>query len=151
VVPGFLYVQVVPLWLKVQPVSAKSQCAPLGIPKETAKADDADGPLFLKLMVPHQPLPSYTFWVTVNEQAVEPLVPQTLGVPPPPQVAGEVQVPHDETMRLTPQLSVPVTLPQFLPSREQNVLFDSGVQVDAQVESVTATLLAALKLCEFVE
>ena len=60
-VPGFLYVQVVPLWLKVQPDSAKSQCAPLGMPKLTAKADEGEGPLFLKVMVPHQPGPSYTF------------------------------------------------------------------------------------------
>jgi hypothetical protein len=33
--------------------------------------------------------------------------PQTFVVPPPPQVWGEVQLPH-EAERVTPQLSVPV-------------------------------------------
>jgi hypothetical protein len=47
-------------------------------------------------------------------------LPQTLAVPPPPQVFGEVQVPHELTVREVPQLSVPVTEPQFLPRREQN-------------------------------
>src|SRR6185436_10076212 len=60
---------------------------------------------------------------------VPPPPPQTLAVPPPPQVCGEVQVPHEDTVRLVPQLSLAVTLPQFLPSREQNAVLLSGVQV----------------------
>src|SRR5262245_13961878 len=56
------------------------------------------------------------------------LLPHMLGVPPPPQVWGAVQVPHDETVRAAPQLSVPVTLPQFSPRRAQNALLLSGVQ-----------------------
>src|SRR5687767_7560215 len=58
-----------------------------------------------------------------------PPLPQTLGVPAPPQVAGEVQVPHELTVRLTPQLSVPETEPQFLPSRLQKAVLVSGVQL----------------------
>jgi len=87
----------------------------------------------------------------VLDSGVQRAVPQTLAVPPPPQVAGEVQVPQEETVRATPQLSVPLTEPQFFPSREQKVVLDSGVQVEAQVESLTATLVALLKLCELVE
>ncbi len=52
--------------------------------------------------------------------------PQTLEVPPPPQVWGLVQTPQ-VTVRFVLQLSDPVTVPQFLPSLEQNVEFDSGV------------------------
>jgi hypothetical protein len=51
-------------------------------------------------------------------------------VPAPPQVSGEVQVPHELTVRVAPQLSVPVTLPQFLPRRVQKAAFVSAVQVD---------------------
>jgi hypothetical protein len=46
-----------------------------------------------------------------------------------PHVCGRVQLPH-EAVRATPQLSVPVTLPQFLERRVQKVVFDSGVQAD---------------------
>jgi hypothetical protein len=50
-------------------------------------------------------------------------------VPPPPQVCGAVQVPHELTVRDVPQLSLAVTLPQFFPRREQNDAFVSGVQL----------------------
>ncbi len=53
--------------------------------------------------------------------------PQTFAVPPPAQVCGEVQLPHELTARFVPQLSLAVTLPQFLPSREQNALSLSAV------------------------
>lgn len=53
--------------------------------------------------------------------------PQTLGVPPPPQVSGAVQEPHEVTVRAALQLSVPLRLPQFFPRREQNAAFVSGV------------------------
>src|SRR5262245_11990167 len=56
------------------------------------------------------------------------LLPQTLAVPPPPQVCGDVQVPQELTVREVPQLSLAVTVPQFLPRREQNALSLSGVQ-----------------------
>src|SRR4051812_12417282 len=54
-------------------------------------------------------------------------LPQTLADPAPPQDCGEVHVPHEVTVRDVPQLSAAVTLPQFLPSREQNVVSVSGV------------------------
>jgi hypothetical protein len=38
-----------------------------------------------------------------------------------------LHVPHEATVRLAPQLSVFVTLPQFLPSRAQNVVSFSAV------------------------
>jgi hypothetical protein len=50
----------------------------------------------------------------VAQAGVLPL-PHTLAVPPPPHVWGAVQVPHELTVREVPQLSVPVTVPQFLP------------------------------------
>ena len=49
--------------------------------------------------------------------------------PPPPQMSGDVQVPQLETVREVPQLSLAVTCPQVLPSRLQNVVFDSAIQV----------------------
>jgi hypothetical protein len=55
--------------------------------------------------------------------------PQTLLVPPPPHVCGAVHVPHEPTVRDDPQLSVAVTLPQFLPRLEQSVASVSGVQL----------------------
>jgi hypothetical protein len=58
--------------------------------------------------------------------------PQTLTVPPPPHVMPvPVHVPHGFTVRAAPQLSLFVTEPQFLPSREQNVGLSSGVQPHA--------------------
>ena len=59
--------------------------------------------------------------------------PQTLAVPPPPQVAGDVHVPHELTVRDVPQLSFAVTEPQFLPRREQKAVLVSAVQVPPQV------------------
>ena len=53
--------------------------------------------------------------------------PQTFCVPPPPQVWGEVQVPQLYVLEV-PQLSLAVTLSQFLPSLVQNVGPVSGVQ-----------------------
>src|SRR3954462_3570972 len=44
---------------------------------------------------------------------------QTLAVPPPPQVCGARQAPHELTVRETPQLSLAVTASQFLPRRAQ--------------------------------
>jgi hypothetical protein len=54
---------------------------------------------------------------------------QTFGVPLPPHVWGDVHVPHETTVRLAPQLSVPVTPPQVFPSRMQNAESVSGVQL----------------------
>jgi hypothetical protein len=56
------------------------------------------------------------------------LGPQTLATPPPMQDCGAVHVPQLATVRIMPQLSVPVNMPQLLPRREQKVVFDSGVQ-----------------------
>jgi hypothetical protein len=54
-------------------------------------------------------------------------VPQTLAVPPPAQVAGDVHVPQ-LMVRATPQLSVPAKESQFLPCRLQNTASVSGAQ-----------------------
>jgi hypothetical protein len=56
------------------------------------------------------------------------VTPQTFAVPAPPHVSGEVQLPQLGTVRIVPQLSFPVTLPQFFPFRAQNAAFDSAVQ-----------------------
>jgi hypothetical protein len=66
-----------------------------------------------------------------NAVSVSAVQPQTLAVTP-PQVCGEVQVPHDETVREVPQLSLAVTEPQFLPRREQNAASVSAVQPASQ-------------------
>jgi hypothetical protein len=96
------------------------QCAPLGTLNVKEKCEAFEGPLFLKVIVPHQFGPSYTFCVIVNEHELVVVVPHTLATPPPPHVCGEVQV---------PQLSVPpqplATEPQFFPRAEHVV----GVQV----------------------
>jgi hypothetical protein len=64
-----------------------------------------------------------------NVASVSGVQPQTLGVPPPPQVTpAPVHDPHDATERPVPQLSVPLTLPQFFPSRVQNAASLSAVQ-----------------------
>jgi hypothetical protein len=55
--------------------------------------------------------------------------PHTFGVPPPLQVSGALQLPQLCTVRATPQLSVPVTVPQALPRREQKVALVSLVHV----------------------
>ena len=54
--------------------------------------------------------------------------PQTLSVPSPPHVCGEAQVPQSTVLGV-PQLSLAVTLPQFLPKRVQKSVLDSGGQV----------------------
>jgi hypothetical protein len=55
--------------------------------------------------------------------------PHTFAVPAPPQVCGVEHVPHEATVRPVPQLSVPITWPQFLPTREQNAVSLSAVQL----------------------
>src|SRR5262245_37303606 len=54
--------------------------------------------------------------------------PQTLTLPPPPHVLGCTQVPQLAIVRIWPQLSLAVTLPQFLPSIEQSAVSDAAVQ-----------------------
>ena len=58
---------------------------------------------------------------------------QTLALAPVPQLWEPAQVPQDETVRLTPQLSAEVTWPQLFPSREQNATLVSGTQAGGQV------------------
>src|SRR4051794_4160834 len=55
-------------------------------------------------------------------------VAQTLAVPAPPQVCVPLQVPHEATVRLVPQLSPAVTAPQVLPRRAQKTASVSPVQ-----------------------
>src|SRR5438132_1257986 len=73
-------------------------------------------------------LPQFLLSAAQNAASLWGVQPQTLAVPPPAQVCGAVQLPHEEAVRAAPQLSVPVTLPQFLPSAEQNAVSLSGVQ-----------------------
>lgn len=54
--------------------------------------------------------------------------PQTFAVPPPPQVWGKAQVPHEVTVRARPQLSVPLKAPHFFPRRSQKAASVSGGQ-----------------------
>jgi hypothetical protein len=64
-----------------------------------------------------------------NAVLVSVVQPQTLTAPPPPHVTPvPLHVPHEATVLLSPQLSVAVTLPQFLPSRAQNAVSVSAVQ-----------------------
>src|SRR5688572_24998651 len=56
-------------------------------------------------------------------------LPQTLSSPAPPQVWGEAQLPQKATVRVAPQLSMAVTLPQFLPWRAQKELSGSIEQL----------------------
>src|SRR5438445_5961451 len=51
--------------------------------------------------------------------------PHTLARPSPPQDSGCVQLPQ-RTVRKVPQLSVAITVPQFLPLRAQNSPLRSG-------------------------
>jgi hypothetical protein len=53
--------------------------------------------------------------------------PHTLTVPAPPHVCGIVHVPQF-AVRVAPQLSLADTMPQFLPTRMQNAVFDSATQ-----------------------
>ena len=46
-----------------------------------------------------------------------------------------MQLPQLLTVRLAPQLSVPVTLPQFLASREQKAASLSGVQAATELKA----------------
>jgi hypothetical protein len=62
-----------------------------------------------------------------NSVFVSAVQPQTFAAPPPPHVMGAVHVPHDATARGPSQLSVPTTLPQFLPTREQKPALLSGM------------------------
>jgi hypothetical protein len=54
--------------------------------------------------------------------------PHTLAAPAPPHVCGAMHLPHEATERGWPQLSVPVTGPQSLPTREQKAVSLSALQ-----------------------
>jgi hypothetical protein len=62
-----------------------------------------------------------------NVASASPVQPHTFAAPPPPHVTPvPEQVPHEGTVRFVPQLSAAVTLPQLLPSREQNAVLFSA-------------------------
>jgi hypothetical protein len=71
---------------------------------------------------------------------------QTLAAPPPPQVCGAAQVPQAATVRLAAQLSFPVTVPQFLPRREQNAASVSGWQPQVKFVPPPPHVLAPLQV-----
>jgi hypothetical protein len=68
------------------------------------------------------------FWSYAAAQPVLP-PPQTLAVPPPPHVAGAVHVPHELTVRVVPQLSAAVMVPQPAPTPAQSAASVSGTHV----------------------
>jgi hypothetical protein len=68
--------------------------------------------------------PHFACWYVATEPEQDEVV-QTLAV----QLCPDAHVPHEVTVRLVPQLSEPVTVPQVFPSREQNAASVSGVQV----------------------
>lgn len=72
--------------------------------------------------------PQVVFDAAQSWASVGGVQPHTLGVPPPPQVWDEEQVPQLVTVRVLPHESMPVTLPQFFPSRAQNAALVSGAQ-----------------------
>ncbi len=69
-----------------------------------------------------------------NERFVSGVHMQTFA---PLQVSVPVQAPQDTAVRVAPQLSVPLTDPQFFPSREQNVVSGSGAQVQTLAVQVS--------------
>jgi hypothetical protein len=66
-----------------------------------------------------------------NVASLSAVQPHTLAVPPPPHVAGDVQPApklQSATLRDAPQLSLPATVPQFLPLAVQKAASVCGVQ-----------------------
>ena len=63
-----------------------------------------------------------------NAASVSRAQPQTFTVPVPPQVSVPAHVPHATLLRAAPQLSLPLTFPQFFPRRAQKAAVPSGVQ-----------------------
>jgi hypothetical protein len=94
------------------------------------------------LHVPHDAtvrgIPQLSFAATVpqfaparaqNAVSVSGVQPHTPDNPPPPHATPvPAHMPHDATVREAPQLSLSVTLPQFLTSRAQNAALFSVVQ-----------------------
>jgi hypothetical protein len=81
-------------------------------------------------IVPPQPLVTVPQFLTPQAcAAVSGVQAQTLGVPAPPQVCGATHVPQ-LTVRRLPQLSRALTVPQFLPRREQNRALLSRVHAE---------------------
>jgi hypothetical protein len=75
--------------------------------------------------------------------SVSAVQPHTLDAPLPPQLRGDVHVPHELTDRAVPQLSLSRTLPQFLPRREQKPELLSGVHPQTLADSAPQVLGAA--------
>jgi hypothetical protein len=63
--------------------------------------------------------------------------PHTFATPPPPHVKiVPGQMPHDNTVRDTPQLSFSVTAPQFFPTRVQNAVSVSRAQTNGLMSRI---------------
>ncbi len=78
-------------------------------------------------IVPPHPsamLPQFFPWA----EHVVGVQPHTWDTPPPPHVCGAVHEPQFTALRRLPQLSGPLTDPQFFPRRAQNCPALSGVQ-----------------------
>ena len=101
-------------------------CGEVHVPHELTVRDV---PQLSLAVTPPQFLPSRE----QNAVSVSAEQPQTLALPPPAHVCGEVHVPHELTVRDVPQLSLAVTPPQFLPSREQNAVSVSGLHDELPV------------------
>jgi hypothetical protein len=80
-----------------------------------------------QLSVP-ETAPQFLPSLAQNAVSVSGVHPQTLVVPAPPHVCGIAHVPQLMTLRGAPQLSVPETAPQFLPSLAQKAVSLSCVQ-----------------------
>jgi hypothetical protein len=99
-------------------------------------------PAEVRHTVPALPAVCWHTWLASHASTVQGLPssgqlqldePQTFAVPPPAQVAGDVQLPQLDTVREVPQLSFAVTLPQFLARRLQNAASVSGVHAPPSV------------------
>ena len=64
--------------------------------------------------------------------------PHACSVPPPPQVSGAVQDPHD-SLRAAPQLSVASTVPQLAPRRAQKASLVSATQASLPEPPLSTT------------
>jgi hypothetical protein len=95
-------------------------------PRPKLQSATVRAPLQLSVLVT---LPQFFPSLVQNATLVSAVQPHSFAVPPPPHVPGALQVPQEATARTVPQLSVFVTAPQSLPSREQNVVLSSAVQL----------------------
>jgi hypothetical protein len=79
-------------------------------------------------------------------ESVSGVQPQTFAVPPPAQVWGAVQAPHDVTVREAPQLSVVVRVPQFFVNSVHSAESETGVHPQTLVAPAPAHVRGAVQV-----